>query len=198
MHQKRAAADWREWVDKATTGHCAAGHAYSRHTDPPQQDPLGSRSAAPASANEEVLDESAAWGPLWKSDEEPADIHWPDAACTRLPALSVCNLKQAAQRFKVKTGLGVDKLHPRSLLHIDDAHLESLARLYEKVETDGLGPLLEMDYHPFDPEEVRRPSAGWRHGHSHACLGKCAQRSSQTVGAQAGQAFLVGSNWASL
>ena len=68
-------------------------------------------------------------------------LPWPAAGCGPvLPDITVQCIREAANTFSARTGLGWDKLHPRAIARCNDAALAALARIFMLAEAVGRWP----------------------------------------------------------
>lgn len=103
---------------------------------PAAQGAIGSELAMPQVL---VDQEMAKWGALWhKQDHDDLDIPEPEGELP--PKLSAKELMRALQSFRWRTGLGVDRLHPRHVVYTTDKARAWLGILLFLCESLGRWP----------------------------------------------------------
>ena len=95
----------------------------------------------PLSSQQEVDEEAAKWGKEWAIEALPPSIHWPASdQMAELQALSVDAMEKAAGTFPISTGLGWDRLHPRSIARCSVQALKALVCILLAIERLGQWP----------------------------------------------------------
>ena len=83
----------------------------------------------PASAQQQADDEAAAWNKQWGSETKAAPVKWPADMGEELPRILREELIEAAKTFPKHTGLGWDRLHPKSIERLSDETVDVLGKL---------------------------------------------------------------------
>ena len=129
--------DWKEWAWAAVKNGAKDGHRYCR---PQVAEELNGTNAdgspqSPQQAVESLADE---WAERWQEGQVQATHHWP--VVVNLAPIPTALIREAAATFPKGTGMGLDSLHPRSLLLLTDGLLERLGRLFDDAELAGRLP----------------------------------------------------------
>ena len=94
----------------------------------------------PATAQQQVDDEAEAWHKQWGKGLVNEPLKWPAEMGEDLPRILREELLEAARTFPKHTGLGWDRLHPRSIERISNETVDLLVLAMLKCEEDGEWP----------------------------------------------------------
>ena len=94
----------------------------------------------PATVQLQADDEAEAWHGQWGKGLNTEPLSWPSEMGEELPRILKEELVEAARTFPNHTGLGWDRLHPKSIERLSDETVELLVMVPRKCEEDGEWP----------------------------------------------------------
>ena len=94
----------------------------------------------PATAQQQADDEAEAWHMQWGKGLADEPLVWPADMGEDLPRILREELIEAARTFPNHTGLGWDRLHPKSIERMSNGTVDLLVKTLLKCEEDGEWP----------------------------------------------------------
>ena len=165
--RRRAQASWESWLVEGPARGIRRQHALTRvdsgwipsvvaevdDVDPAEQGETeieewlqleaAGGAAAPLCGQAEVDSEASKWMTEWASHLPRPSLPWPShISVADLPTLTVEVASKAARSFPDATGLGWDKLHPKSVLRCGDEAILAFIRMLILAEVLGHWPQL--------------------------------------------------------
>ena len=141
-----AAAKWRHWVDEQLAKGAGALHRFTKRQGLNADEAVATVNGPSLKISDVLSSDRAVWAPIWGKFDGSARAPWrtdfdPNASwVATLPRLTAGDLKAASSKFKRRTGLGCDSVHPRTIGWLSDNLLNALADFFVVLENKGIWP----------------------------------------------------------
>ena len=150
VRRKKAAAvieaKWRQWVDEQLANGAGALHRITKRQSLTVDEAVATAHGPSMKIADVLGSDRAVWAAIWGKFNDSAHAPWrtdfdPNASwVATLPRLTAEDLKAAARKFKRRTQLGCDSVHPRAVGWLSNDLLEAIADFFMVLEKKGIWP----------------------------------------------------------